>query len=101
MTNRTLFLRGTRSQVFALPYTRARDALAGADLAEERRFDNDMKQARQLRRQAAKLKNIGVNSGSDLLVVKTKQLKERAEKLEEAAQPANKDKIRWGDTAGQ
>ena len=48
-----------------------------------------MKEAQQLRRQAAKLNNIGINSGSDLLTVKTKQLKERAERLEEAAQPAH------------
>ncbi len=102
VTNRTLFLRETRSQVFALPFTRARDALAVADAAAERRFDNDMKQAQQLRRQAAKLKNIGINSGSDLLVVKTKQLKERADRLEEAARPAFQDRsagaIRLGNS---
>jgi ATPase subunit of ABC transporter with duplicated ATPase domains len=88
VTNKTLFLRETGSQIFALPYAAAREALAQSDAAEERRFGNDMKQAQQLRRQASKLKNIGVNSGSDLLVVKTKQLKERAEKLENAARPA-------------
>lgn len=88
VTNKTLFLRETGSQIFALPYSAARQALAQADAAEECRFGNDMKQAQQLRRQAAKLKNIGVNSGSDLLVVKTKQLKERAQKLENAARPA-------------
>ncbi len=88
VTNRTLFLRETGSQIFALPYSTARQALAQSDAAEERRFGNDMKQAQQLRRQAVKLKNIGINSGSDLLVVKTKQLKERAEKLENAARPA-------------
>jgi ATPase subunit of ABC transporter with duplicated ATPase domains len=88
VTNKTLFLRETGSQIFALPYSAARQALAQADAAEERRFGNDMKQAQQLRRQAANLKNVGVNSGSDLLVVKTKQLKERAQKLENAARPA-------------
>ena len=88
VTNKTLFLRETGSQIFSLPYAAAREALAQSDAAEERRFGNDMKQAQQLRRQAAKLKNIGINSGSDLLVVKTKQLKERAEKLENAARPA-------------
>ena len=90
VTNRTLFLRETTSQVFALPYTRARSALAVIDATEKRQFDNDMKQARKLRQQAAKLKNIGVNSGSDLLVVKTKQLKERADKIEESARLAHK-----------
>jgi ATPase subunit of ABC transporter with duplicated ATPase domains len=88
VTNKTLFLRETGSQIFSLAYSSAREALAQSDAAEERRFGNDMKQAQQLRRQAAKLNNIGINSGSDLLVVKTKQLKERAEKLENAARPA-------------
>ncbi len=86
-TTKTLFLRDTVSPFYALPYSRARQALADADAHDERQFEKDMKQAQQLRRQAAKLKNIGVNSGSDLLVVKTRQLKERAERLEDAARP--------------
>ncbi len=92
VTNRTLFLRETGSQAFALPYTVARAALADSDAAEARRFENDMSKAQQLRRQAAKLKNVGINSGSDLLVVKTKQLKERADKLEQAARPAHMER---------
>ena len=88
-TNRTFFLRPENSCFFALPYGRARTALAEADAADTRRFERDMKDAQQLRRQAAKLNNIGINSGSDLLVVKTKQLKQRAEKLEDAARPAH------------
>ena len=88
-TNRTLFLRERQSQDYALPYTHARAALAETDAAQARQFDNDMKQVGQLRRQAAKLKNIGINSGSDLLVVKTKQLNERAERLENIARPAH------------
>ncbi len=91
-TNRTLFLRDGTSPLFALPYTRARAALATADAAEERRFGNDMKHAAQLRRQAAKLKNIGINSGSDLLVIKTRQLQDRADKLEESARPAHQER---------
>ena len=89
VSNRTLFLRPENSQVFSLPYSRARAALDEIDASEERRFQKDMKTAQQLRRQAAKLNNIGINSGSDLLVVKTKQLKQRAEKLEDAARPAH------------
>ncbi len=88
-TNRTLFLRPEQSAVFALRYTEARDALDEADASDERRYQRDMKTAQQLRQQAAKLNNIGINSGSDLLVVKTKQLKQRAEKLEGAAKPAH------------
>ena len=83
VTNRTLFLRPERSQVFALPYSRARVALDQADAGEARRYERDMKTALQLRKQAAKLNNIGVNSGSDLLTLKTKQLKERAGRLED------------------
>jgi ATPase subunit of ABC transporter with duplicated ATPase domains len=89
VTNRTLFLRDTASVVYSLPYDAARAALAQSDAADERRYTNDMRQAQQLRRQAAKLKNIGINSGSDLLVVKTRQLRERAERLEDAARPAH------------
>lgn len=88
---RTLFLRPKEQAVFALPYSRARAALDEADAARARAFDNDMAKAEQLRRQAAKLKNIGINSGSDLLVVKTKQLTERAAKIEAEARGAHKE----------
>ena len=91
-TNRTLFLRAERSRVFQLPFTAARTALEEADAADARRFANDLNKAQQLRKQAAKLKNIGINSGSDLLVTKTKQLTERAEKMEAAAKPAHQDR---------
>jgi ATPase subunit of ABC transporter with duplicated ATPase domains len=84
-TNRTLFLRPERSQLFSLPYTPARAALREADASDERRYQHDLKTAQQLRQQAAKLNNIGINSGSDLLLSKTRQLKQRAEKLEDAA----------------
>ena len=85
VTNRTLFLRPEESADFALPYSRARQALEERDAARHRQFENDMRKVRALRQQAAKLKNIGINSGSDLLVVKTRQLSERADQLEERA----------------
>ena len=88
-TNRTLFLRPEQSQLFSLPFTPARAALREADAAEERRYQRDLETAQQLRQQATKLNNIGVNSGSDLLLSKTRQLKARAEKLEDAAKPAH------------
>ena len=101
-TNRTLFLRPDRSHVFSLPYSRARAALDEVDASQERRFQREMKTAQQLRRQAAKLSNIGINSGSDLLTVKTKQLKQRAERLEGAARPAYQERsagsIRLGNS---
>ncbi len=90
-TNRTLFLRTERSRVFALPFTAARAALDEADAADQRRFANDLNKAQQLRKQAAKLKNIGINSGSDLLVTKTKQLNDRAAQIEAAAKPAHQE----------
>ncbi len=90
-TNRTLFLRPERSRVFQLPFTAARTALDEADAADERRFANDLNKAQQLRKQAAKLKNVGVNSGSDLLLTKTKQLTARAEQMEAQARPAHRE----------
>jgi ATPase subunit of ABC transporter with duplicated ATPase domains len=88
-TNRTVFLRPEQSQIFSLPYTRARAALSEVDASDARRYQRDVKAAQRLRQHAAKLNNIGINSGSDLLLQKTKQLKQRAEKLEEAAKPAH------------
>ena len=90
-TSRSLFLRATNSRLFSIPYTLARAALAQSDAAQSRQFDNDQSKADQLRRQAAKLKNIGINSGSDLLITKTKQLKDRADKIESATRPAHRD----------
>lgn len=88
IATRTLFLRDRQSPQYALPYTRAVAALDKADAATDRQHDLDLRAARQLRRQAAKLKNIGINSGSDLLVTKTKQLADRAARIEAAATPA-------------
>ncbi len=92
VTNRTLFLRAENSRLFPVAYSDARIALEEVDAADARRFENDMNKATQLRKQAAKLKNIGINSGSDLLITKTKQLKDRAERLEAAAKPAHAEK---------
>ena len=92
VTNRTLFLRPQESADFALPYSRALQALEERDAARDRQFENDMRKVKALRQQAAKLKNIGINSGSDLLVVKTKQLSERADELEERARPAHQER---------
>jgi ATPase subunit of ABC transporter with duplicated ATPase domains len=88
VTDRALFLRPEESADFSLPYSRALQALQERD----RQFENDMRKVRGLRQQATKLKNIGINSGSDLLVTKTKQLSERADKLEERARPAHQER---------
>ncbi len=92
VTNRTLFLRPQRSEFFPLPFSKAREALAQQDAAAEIQFGNDLKEANKLRKQAAKLTNIGVNSGSDLLTTKAKQLKDRAAKIEDQARPAHKER---------
>ena len=91
-TNKTLFLRSENSRLFPLAFSKARSALDEADAADQRRYDNDQNKAKQLRRQAAKLKNIGINSGSDLLITKTKQLSDRAAKIEAAAKPAHQER---------
>lgn len=91
-TNRTLFLRPATSRYFALPYTRARAALAEADEAAARQQERDFKEAAQLRKQASKLTNIGINSGSDLLTSKAKHLKDRAAKIEAAAVTLHKER---------
>ena len=88
-TNRTLFLRPEKSQYFPLAYSKARDALAEGDAAIGRRYETDLKAAKKLRQNAAKLSNIGINSGSDLLTVKAKQLKERAAKIEGQSKAAH------------
>ena len=92
VTNRTLFLRPGTSHYFALPFTRARAALAEADEAAARQQERELKEANQLRRQAAKLTNIGINSGSDLLTLKAKYLKERAARIEAGAADLHKER---------
>ncbi|MBU1335085.1 MAG: ATP-binding cassette domain-containing protein [Alphaproteobacteria bacterium] len=103
-TNRTLFLRPDESHVFALPYSRARVAMAEADEAAQAKRERDLKEVSRLRKQAAKLTNIGINSGSDLLTVKSKYLRERAEKIESAALSLHKERsgdIRLGNSGAQ
>ncbi|HEY9216922.1 MAG TPA: ABC-F family ATP-binding cassette domain-containing protein [Phenylobacterium sp.] len=92
VTNRTLFLRPDTSHYFPLPYSRAKAALDEMDQAAEARRERELKEAGKLRQQAAKLTNIGINSGSDLLTVKSKQLRERAGKIEAQAVAVHKER---------
>ena len=46
----------------------------------------------RLRRNAAELRNVGVNSGSDLLQKKSMQLRDRAGRLEQALRPAHTER---------
>lgn len=101
VTNRTLFLRPETSRYFALPYSAARQALEEGDTADAAKLERELKDAKQLRKQAAKLTNIGINSGSDLLTVKAKQLKDRAAKIEASATAVHKERsgeIRLGNS---
>lgn len=92
VTNRTLFLRPDQSHFFPIAYSTARNALDEADQAAEQQRHRDLKEVAQLRKQAAKLTNIGINSGSDLLTVKSKQLRERAEKIENQVVSVHREK---------
>lgn len=92
VTNRTLFLRPGTSRYFPLSYSAARAAIEQEDDAQLAQNERDLKEAAKLRKQAAKLKNIGINSGSDLLISKTKQLKDRASKIEERAVETHKER---------
>ena len=88
-TNRTLFLRPGVSRLYAHPYTKARQLLADDDLAQDRKHAKELKEVGRLRRHAGELRNIGVNSGSDLLQKKSMQLSQRAERLEQTLRPAH------------
>ncbi|MHA6728526.1 ABC-F family ATP-binding cassette domain-containing protein [Devosia sp. A369] len=103
-TNRTLFLRPDASHYFALPYSKARLALAELDEAAEAKREKDLKEVSRLRKQAAKLTNVGINSGSDLLVVKSKYLRERAAKIENAVLALHQERsgeIKLGNSGAQ
>jgi ATPase subunit of ABC transporter with duplicated ATPase domains len=82
-TTRTLFLRPGVSRLYAHPYTCARRLLAADDAAQEAKLAKDGREVDRLRRNANELKNVGINSGSDLLLKKSKQLRERAAALEQ------------------
>ncbi len=99
-TTRTLFLRPGISRAYAHPYTRARHLLAEDDAAQEVKLARDMHEVDRLRHRAGALRNVGVNSGSDLLQKKSMQLKKRAEALEQTLRPVHADKsgdIRLGN----
>jgi len=82
-TTRTLFLRPGVSRSYAHPYTSARHLLAEDDATQQAKLAKETREVDRLRRNANELKNVGINSGSDLLLKKSKQLRERATALEE------------------
>ena len=86
-TTRTLFLRPDDSPIYAHPYAAARALLASDDEAQDRKHALGQKEVTRLRRNAGELRNIGVNSGSDLLQKKSMQLRARADRLEQTLRP--------------
>jgi ATPase subunit of ABC transporter with duplicated ATPase domains len=86
-TNRTLFLRPDVSVPHAHPYSRARELLADDDAAREAKLTRDTKEMDRLRRNAGKLRNVGINSGSDLWLKKAKYLNNRADAIEQTLKP--------------
>ncbi len=91
-TTHTLFLRPQGSALYAHPFSTARDLLVADDARQEKVFAREMKAADRLRQNAGRLKNVGVNSGSDLLLKKSKQLNARAEAIEQSARPLAKQR---------
>ncbi|HET7880090.1 MAG TPA: ATP-binding cassette domain-containing protein, partial [Acetobacteraceae bacterium] len=99
-TTHTLLLRPGISRMYAHPYTRARQLLADDDAAQEAKLARDSREVDRLRRNANELKNVGINSGSDLLLKKSKYLRERAAALEQTLTSAHTERsgdIRLGN----
>jgi ATPase subunit of ABC transporter with duplicated ATPase domains len=92
VTNRTLILRPGTSRYVPLSYSAARMEVEREDETLAAQNERDLKEANKLRKQAAKLTNIGINSGSDLLTVKAKQLKDRASKIEGAIREGHSER---------
>ena len=76
------------TRLYSHPFTRARELLAEDDAARETKLARETREADRLRRNAGELKNVGINSGSDLLLKKSKQLRDRAAALEQTLRPA-------------
>lgn len=86
-TRRTLFLRPEEPVLFDHPYSQARQLLAETDAARADRLERDSREAARLRRSAAELRNIGINSRSDAAQKKSAQINRRAAALEAQSQP--------------
>ncbi|NCC04331.1 MAG: ABC-F family ATP-binding cassette domain-containing protein [Proteobacteria bacterium] len=91
-TTHTLFLRPEESKLYAHSYSAARTLLAADDEARAVKLVQDKKDANRLRAQASELKNIGINSGSDLALKKAKQLRQRASNIESTFKELHKER---------
>ncbi|MGE0109768.1 MAG: ABC-F family ATP-binding cassette domain-containing protein [Bdellovibrionales bacterium] len=91
-TTHTLFLRPNESKLYAHSYSTARELLLADDEARAVKLEQDKKDTNRLRAQANELKNIGINSGSDLALKKAKQLRQRASHIEGTFQELHKER---------
>lgn len=91
-TTHTLFLRPEVSKVYAHPFSKARQLLREDDDADAVQLARDMKEAERLRQSSRELRNIGINSGSDTFQKKSKQMRERAENMEQAFKALHKER---------
>jgi len=91
-TTRTLFLRPNESKIYAHPFSKARELLADDDAFQAAKLAQDKKEADRLRGKANELKNVGVNSGSDLALKKAKYLVQRAINIESTFKEQHKEK---------
>ena len=82
VTNRTLVLRDRQLLSFALPFTRARQALAEQDAAAAERFAGEQVKIDQLRRSAKRLATWGRDHDNEDLCRKAKSMERRIERLE-------------------
>lgn len=94
-TNRTLFLHPDVSRFYAHKFSRARVLLEDDETAHTAKLARDSKEAERLRRNAGHLRNVGINSGSDLWLKKAKQLNQRAAAIEDSLRPTVQ--VRSGD----
>jgi len=91
-TTHTLFLRPKTSKLYAHSYSMAGKLLSEDDAAEKTRLEQDIKEAKRLRRSANELKNIGVNSRSDTAQKKSKQMAARAADIENNLKEPHKER---------
>jgi ATPase subunit of ABC transporter with duplicated ATPase domains len=92
VTNRTLFLRASGSRLYAHPYTVARGLLADDDAAQAAQLERDTRETARLRRSAAELRNIGINSRSDAAQKKSSLMAARADRLEAGLRPVKAER---------
>ena len=90
VTNRTLFLRDRQLLSFALPFSRARQALAAQDAAAAERFANEQVKIDQLRRSAKRLATWGRDHDNEDLCRKAKSMEKRIERLENERTEVNR-----------